>query len=519
MFFELHEVHDLTGKPFVIHDNSGARVACGLFAVMEAGVSSVELSPYGDGSTVTGAATVLYIAAIDAIYMWGHAMNLEANLVSSSMTGGSDCTATNGCGAHIHMGTACTDVSTQGGHLYNSSATTPDPWLTIGYHHTSATGYATFSGLAFGPYDPAGKPFVVHNNAGDRVACGMLAEAEEAEEEEEQEPEATMQVYHAHANWMDSTKGGMMGHMTVFVNGTSMYGVGFATGLEPNLPAADSTDCTATNGCGFHIHTGSACDDATTQGGHLYSADTDPWAEIRYETDPDGMAHMFFELHEVHDLTGKPFVIHDNSGARVACGLFAVMEAGVSSVELSPYGDGSTVTGAATVLYIAAIDAIYMWGHAMNLEANLVSSSMTGGSDCTATNGCGAHIHMGTACTDVSTQGGHLYNSSATTPDPWLTIGYHHTSATGYATFSGLAFGPYDPAGKPFVVHNNAGDRVACGMLSAPPTTPASSTDASGSSTDASVSAGWRPLGGHWASVLMCSSILSLLGASANKLP
>merc|ERR1719159_2255535 len=92
-------------------------------------------------------------------------------------------------------------------------------------------------------------------------------------------------------------------------------------------------------------------------------------------------------------------------------------------------------------------------------------SQVIGGADCTAANGCGVHVHSGNSCSDSATQGGHFYAESS---DPWSPIGYVATNAQGATTFSFLvSTSATSIRGKPFIVHDNAGARIACGLLSA----------------------------------------------------
>ena len=44
--------------------------------------------------------------------------------------------------------------------------------------------------------------------------------------------------------------------------------------LEPNIFAAD---CSAANCMGIHVHEGTSCVDADSQGGHYFFTDEDPW--------------------------------------------------------------------------------------------------------------------------------------------------------------------------------------------------------------------------------------------------
>merc|ERR1712232_204549 len=101
---------------------------------------------------------------------------------------------------------------------------------------------------------------------------------------------------------------------------------GMAKGLEANLRAAPKgSDCTATNGCGAHVHSGFACTNSSTQGGHYFVGDVDPWATVGYRK-TNGRGGAYFKLKvktSALDISGKPFILHDNAGGRVACGLLS----------------------------------------------------------------------------------------------------------------------------------------------------------------------------------------------------
>merc|ERR1719162_2368525 len=85
-----------------------------------------------------------------------------------------DTAATNSRSSGGHKGTACTDEDTQGGHFFEGAS---DPWASIVYPSTTSEGSAAFSfSLQTTATDIAQKPFIIHNNAGVRVACGMLSE-------------------------------------------------------------------------------------------------------------------------------------------------------------------------------------------------------------------------------------------------------------------------------------------------------------------------------------------------------
>jgi hypothetical protein len=85
------------------------------------------------------------------------------------------CTAVpNACGAHIHAGYSCNSTASQMGHLYDNITTPVDPWA-IERYETDAYGVARYNGVVDqGTNNVEGRAFVVHNETGGRIACGIL---------------------------------------------------------------------------------------------------------------------------------------------------------------------------------------------------------------------------------------------------------------------------------------------------------------------------------------------------------
>lgn len=230
----------------------------------------------------------------------GSATGLETNVGANA----SDCNVKNGCGVHVHNGTSCDNPTSQGDHFFTKE---PDPWSSIRYSSSSAVGDASFEfDVATSATSVSGKPFIIHNKAGGRVACGILYEVTTGVTE---------------ASLMNLSSAGVSGSVTLVVNGSVITGAGSASGLEASL--SETTDCTAKNGCGVHVHSGSGCEDSTTQGEHYFSG-TDPWATIRYSsTNATGTANFVFAVTSpsATAVQGKPFIVHNSTGSRVACGL------------------------------------------------------------------------------------------------------------------------------------------------------------------------------------------------------
>lgn len=163
----------------LVHSKNGTRIGCGPIEKVPAGQGKLLSSSTANltKSGVTGTVTVQTIEPDIACY-FGSAKNLEPNLVSfmnNKFTVRPDCNFTNGCGVHLHNGTSCFNVSTQGGHYYNKATYPVDPWLFTMYPKTDSVGSAFYTGCAeTGITSFQNFPFVIHSNNGSRVSCGLL---------------------------------------------------------------------------------------------------------------------------------------------------------------------------------------------------------------------------------------------------------------------------------------------------------------------------------------------------------
>jgi len=130
-----------------------------------------------------------------------------------------------------------------------------------------------------------------------------------------------------------STKLNVVGHMTIATNGRgdqaaqtlrwSMSGLDTACvegWLEIARPA---------NSCGVHIHTGTSCDTAAGVGGHFWDNDqleSDPWKTTVYSAEGGSSVQTSVSELAVTGLSsdailGRVMVVHDSTGARIACGV------------------------------------------------------------------------------------------------------------------------------------------------------------------------------------------------------
>ena len=184
----------LAGKVFILHAEDGSRVSCGVIQGYQYPDQLVELEttleviPSDDAAFIGeglrgGEVTVLQnlagLAVADGVCYLGFAKGLEPDVVSFLVpdSGSDTCNVKNGCGAHIHSGTGCTDVESQGGHYYDSATLPVDPWQLESYYTTDTRGTAALIGCTITGTDATDyptKPFIVHMTDGGRKLCGVL---------------------------------------------------------------------------------------------------------------------------------------------------------------------------------------------------------------------------------------------------------------------------------------------------------------------------------------------------------
>jgi hypothetical protein len=235
-----------------------------------------------------------------------------------------------------------------------------------------------------------------------------------------------------------------------------------------------------------HVFADTVVDGVTPQMGHFYdnaSVPTDPWMFERYYSDEGGHG-LFGNVINIgtSDVDGRAFIVHSSNGTRIACGLLAKETENIFKSTAEELGTSQATAGVTFYAPGAAESAgvVYMMGMAMGLEPNL--EGPPNGTDCTAPNGCGVHVHAGSNCFNFTTQGGHLYNNESLAVDPWQYVYYNNTDSEGTAHFAKTVdMGPATMIdGRAFLVHANNGSRVACGIISAKAPAPAPATSGTG---------------------------------------
>lgn len=252
------------------------------------------------------------------------------------------------------------------------------------------------------------------------------------------------------------------------------------TGLDPAcvVGAADNV----TNGCGIHVHTGTSCEVASDVGGHYFNSSSmtaDPWLDIVYVAGISGASQGTATVNTgltLSQLEGRAFVVHELAGgARIACGILAASGAAAdtaqamhTSVTASGFSSYPAYTGNLAVSGTVNISELNNTAQVLTWNLSGVDTACVAGAGDDVTNGCGIHVHLGTSCAVASEVGGHFFNTSTLSSDPWLDIVYVADSSgasQGSATVNTeLALSELE--GRAFVVHELAGGaRVGCAVL------------------------------------------------------
>jgi hypothetical protein len=246
----------------------------------------------------------------------------------------------------------------------------------------------------------------------------------------------------------------------------------FLNGVDPACNMRPPED--VPNACGIHIHEGMSC--YANAGGHYWNKSTyeeDPWTPVIYKTWRSPFGSFTYDGNELvvtglenSDVNGHTMIVHDVTGARVACGIIAPKQEIVNA--FVPYfsyqGDlrvsGTVLVGSTGVLGEAA--QVLQW---MLQGVDPACKSVPSG----VPNACGVHIHQGMDCTSDAL--GHFYNQTSIGEDPWLAITYkarkffgtYHAIEKNAPVVTGLT--GFDVLGHTMIVHDSQGARIACGIL------------------------------------------------------
>merc|ERR1740123_2627680 len=481
------------GRVFVVHDSKGARVACAKLRPVQ----------FSGGSTFAVKGLGLYPG-------YGGRLKVDQGVVAIQQSGfgadqvlgfggkGGDLVCTddfvptkpNGCGVHIHKGGDCFSA---GGHLFASAK---DPWLKVRYviapdGFVSGVTPVVATEVALNADQP--RTVVVHDATGTRISCSEI-DFSPTDLSDIRPPDAG-QVIDRFPNPGDPPsdwhfpvpleteafekypgyQGGLVVTGKVFIGGWSGSVAAMSGSFSGVDDKCDGTQTGEGNKCGIHIHAGTECSDAK---GHFYDKEAlsqDPWTPITYkmtETLEGALAQtaqvdnklvtMNLKLGESD---GRVFVVHDSTGARVACAKLRPVQ----------FSGGSTFAVKGLPFYPG-------YNGSLKVDQGVVAIQQSGfgadqvlgfggkGGDPVCTddfvptkpNGCGVHIHKGKDC---SAAGGHLFASAK---DPWLKVRYVVTpdglvSGVTPVVATEVALNAQEP--RTVVVHDATGKRISCGEI------------------------------------------------------
>lgn len=365
----------------------------------------------------------------------------------------------NSCGFHIHKVGTSGDCSVPAGpHLFS---VTPDPWAPIAYTLTagesSVRNLKVITGVEMNQV--LGSVVVVHDLQGVRIACGVL-----------EPPILKVTGFVPYAGYTgDLLVGGRVSIRPAGQNANA------AQILTWDLSGVD-VECSAykfnptgalPNACGVHIHEGRDC--AKNAGPHYFSAGlgSDPWQTVRYQTRNADGTTIERDVAVVTGLTtgstiGRAVVVHNSTGARVACGNIVPPHLIASSFNAKP--GFAKVNGWVSV---SAGGAAYQSTMALEWHLTDVDPGCTEG-PLDYADSCGIRIYNSTDCTAQLTAADRLFNRATLTEDPWASVAYQtYSSTTATETPVTVATGITNAQalGKAVGVHDASGALVACAIL------------------------------------------------------
>jgi hypothetical protein len=117
------------------------------------------------------------------------------------------------------------------------------------------------------------------------------------------------------------------------------------------------------------------------------------------------------------------------------------------------------VSGVVDIAFVSSGEVIFTF----DLEG-LDTACADSGVDSQQANSCGIRFHAGTSCDDEDDVGGHFYNAALLDEDPWTYGAYYEEGAGTVRVLYGESI--EDTIGRAFVLHDRAGTRIACQLVS-----------------------------------------------------
>ncbi|CAE8612518.1 unnamed protein product [Polarella glacialis] len=166
---------EVADRVVIIHDATGARISCIPVSIGSPGglVSSYVVSYPG----YTGNLSVM------GSLQFSPEGSDASQILSYEITGGDASCGTanvtgiaNACGIHIHVGTNCSDASTIGGHFWNKTLYSTDPWQSVMYATENGKASAADVTIATGltNQEVADRVVIIHDATGARISCSQM---------------------------------------------------------------------------------------------------------------------------------------------------------------------------------------------------------------------------------------------------------------------------------------------------------------------------------------------------------
>merc|ERR1719413_58755 len=163
---------------------------------------------------------------------------------------------------------------------------------------------------------------IIHDYEGTRIACGIIAPCTEI-----------VNAFVKYFNYEgDLEVSGAIQVLGSGVGPTAAQTLSWKLeGVDPECATAPPANANP-NACGIHIHVGMSCTE--NAGGHYWNNDylnADPWTVVKYKTWTRGDSSYSMAWNQKvvtgynnFDTLGHTMIVHDHTGARVACGIINI---------------------------------------------------------------------------------------------------------------------------------------------------------------------------------------------------
>lgn len=438
-----YTVDESKGRTFVFHDFDGQKMTC---SVLGSTTDRVTLGTIMPIMGYSGPAKAT--AGCIGLEFRGTSVQINANLTkvdprcSQGPSG-----AENSCGIHIHVGTSCDNATAIGLHFYDPSiyASDVEPWKYVSYTADDAGNVMLMKNVEYGyGFDMSqGHAFVLHDHDGAKATCNLIP----VSPDRDVTPLPALQPYPGYSGPLN-----IQGSVKLDFRGKGVKISYNLNGTEPTC----TTPGPAPNSCGIHIHVGFTCDNA---GAHYFNSSlypVDPWSAATYMVSPMPGSLIVSHGFDYEHSKGRTVVVHDYSGARVACAVIPATTDRATATNFVKLSNAPLVQGNATLDF--RTDSVHISYNFTQVDQRC-SQPEPG-----VKNSCGLHIHQGMSCDN---SGEHYYNAAIYTMDPWANITYKasDSNANGFVDVE-FGYGFLQSRGHTLVLHDADGNKMACAVIS-----------------------------------------------------